>query len=85
MKLKFLLLFLSLTSMQSVLHAQDNISISGTISDSQGPLPGASVVIKGSTTGTQTDFDGNYVLDAVPSDATLEISYIGYANQSVPV
>ena len=85
MKLKFLLLLLSLTSMQSVIYAQDNTAVSGTISDSQGPLPGASVVIKGSTTGTQTDFDGNYVLDAVPSDATLEISYIGYATQSVPV
>ncbi|MGB6152828.1 MAG: TonB-dependent receptor [Pricia sp.] len=67
------------------LYGQDNSTVTGTVSDAQGPLPGASVVIKGSTTGTQTDFDGNYTLDGVPSDATLEISYIGYAAQEVPV
>ncbi|HEA21025.1 MAG TPA: SusC/RagA family TonB-linked outer membrane protein [Pricia antarctica] len=59
--------------------------ISGTVSDATGPLPGASVVVKGTTTGSQTDFDGNYTLNDVPEDATLVFSYIGYANQEVAV
>ena len=53
-------------------------TVSGTVSDDTGPLPGASVVVKGTTTGTQTDFDGNYTLLDVGSDATLVFSYIGY-------
>ena len=59
--------------------------VSGTVSDASGPLPGASVVIKGTTTGAQTDFDGNYTLTGVPSDGTLVFSYIGYATQEVAV
>ncbi|HET8737475.1 MAG TPA: SusC/RagA family TonB-linked outer membrane protein, partial [Pricia sp.] len=59
--------------------------VTGTVSDATGPLPGASVVVKGTTQGTQTDFDGNYTLDEVPEDATLIFSYIGYATQEIPV
>ncbi len=40
-----------------LVKAQD---VSGTVSDATGPLPGASVVVQGTTNGTQTDFDGNY-------------------------
>ncbi len=59
--------------------------VSGTVSDATGPLPGASVVVKGTTTGAQTDFDGNYTLSEVPDDGTLVFSYIGYANQEIAV
>ncbi len=59
--------------------------VSGTVSDSNGPLPGASVVVKGTTTGTQTDFDGNYTLEVSSSDAVLVFSYIGYSTQEVAV
>ena len=59
--------------------------VSGNVSDASGPLPGASVVVKGTTIGTQTDFDGNYTLDGVDANAVLVISYIGYATQEVPV
>ncbi|SIS41610.1 iron complex outermembrane recepter protein [Zobellia uliginosa] len=59
--------------------------VSGTVSDASGPLPGASIVVKGTTTGAQTDFDGNYTLSGVPEDATLVFSYIGYASQEIPV
>ncbi|AYN69206.1 SusC/RagA family TonB-linked outer membrane protein [Euzebyella marina] len=59
--------------------------VSGTVSDASGPLPGASVIVKGTTNGSQTDFDGNYSLSDVPSDGTLVISYIGYATQEVAV
>ncbi|MDO6810505.1 TonB-dependent receptor [Zobellia galactanivorans] len=60
-------------------------SISGMITDENGdPLPGASVVEKGTTNGTATDFDGNFVLEIGP-DAVLEVSYIGYKSQEIIV
>ncbi len=58
--------------------------VTGTVSDANGPLPGASVVVKGTTTGTQTDFDGNFTIEA-DSDATLVVSYIGYLTQEVAI
>ena len=58
--------------------------VSGTVSDASGPLPGASVLEKGTTNGTQTDFDGNYTL-SVGEDAVLVVSYIGYKTQEVSV
>ena len=59
-------------------------SISGTITDELGvPLPGASIVEKGTTNGTQSDFDGNYTLDLSSSNSTLVISYIGYEAQEI--
>ncbi|WP_394974748.1 SusC/RagA family TonB-linked outer membrane protein [uncultured Croceitalea sp.] len=60
-------------------------TVSGTVSDATGPLPGASVVVKGTTNGTQTDFDGNYTLNDVASDAILVFSYIGFSSQEIPV
>ena len=59
--------------------------VSGTVSDANGPLPGASVVVLGTTNGTQTDFDGNYTINNVDSNATLVVSYIGYRTQEVDV
>ncbi|MCE2612488.1 TonB-dependent receptor [Flavobacteriaceae bacterium D16] len=60
-------------------------TVSGTVTDNTGaPLPGASIVQKGTTNGTQTDFDGNYTID-VPGDAVLVISYIGFATQEISV
>ena len=58
--------------------------VSGTVSDANGPLPGASVVEKGTTNGTQTDFDGNYTI-TVGENAILEITYIGYLGQEIAV
>lgn len=59
--------------------------ISGTVTDADGaPLPGANVVVKGTTNGTQTDFDGNYTISA-EADATLVFSYIGFSTQEVAV
>ncbi|WP_340064522.1 TonB-dependent receptor [Ascidiimonas aurantiaca] len=60
-------------------------TVSGTVSDALGPLPGASVLVKGTTNGTQTDFDGNYTLDNVSSNAVLIFSYVGFKTQEVPV
>ncbi|WP_268225275.1 carboxypeptidase-like regulatory domain-containing protein [Sinomicrobium oceani] len=55
-----------------------HITVSGMVSDANGPLPGASIIVQGTSNGTTTDFDGKYSLGDVPSDAVLEISYIGY-------
>ncbi len=58
--------------------------VSGTVSDASGPLPGASVLEKGTTNGTQTDFDGYYTLTA-QDGAVLIVSYIGYKTQEVAI
>ena len=59
--------------------------ISGTVSDENGvPLPGATVVVEGTSTGVSTDFDGNYSIDASQGDV-LVFSYVGYQSQSVSV
>lgn len=61
-------------------------SVSGSITDQDGqPLPGASIVEKGTTNGTQTDFDGNFSIEVADSNAVLIISYIGYATKEVTV
>ena len=49
------------------------------------PLIGVNVVVKGTTIGSMTDMDGNYILENVPSNATVEFSYIGYLQQSINV
>lgn len=67
-------------------YSQDQLNVSGTVTDAEGvPLPGASIVISGSQTGTTSDFDGNFELGNVPSNAVLTISYIGYITQEVNV
>ncbi|WP_178987780.1 SusC/RagA family TonB-linked outer membrane protein [Winogradskyella schleiferi] len=48
------------------------------------PLPGASVVEKGTSNGTQTDFDGAFTLDVVNESAVLVVSYVGFKTQEVP-
>lgn len=60
-------------------------TVTGIVSDQAGPLPGASVLIKGTTNGTQTDFDGNYTLDNVDGNAVLVFSYIGFKTVEIPV
>ncbi|MCW4469661.1 TonB-dependent receptor [Flavobacterium sp. MFBS3-15] len=58
-------------------------TVSGTVTDKDGPLPSVSVIVKGSATGTTTDFDGNYTINAGPTDVIV-FSFIGYATQEVP-
>ena len=66
----------------SLTYSQD---VSGTVSDSSGPLPGASVLVKGTTNGAQTDLDGKFTIRNVGSNAVLVISYIGLKTQEVNV
>ena len=59
--------------------------ITGSVSDDSGiPLPGASIVIQGSSSGTTTDFDGNFSIET-SQGSTLVISYVGYETQQIVV
>jgi len=60
-------------------------TVSGTVSEPNGPLPGANVLVKGTTNGTTTDFDGNYTLNDVATGSVLVFSYVGFAPQEVAV
>jgi iron complex outermembrane receptor protein len=61
------------------------ITVGGNVSDANGPVPGVNVIVKGTSNGAQSDFDGNYSLDNVATDAVLVFSYIGYTTQEVSV
>lgn len=62
-----------------------DVDISGKITDENGEgLPGATIVLKGTTTGTTSDLDGNYKL-SVPDDGLLAISFVGYKTQETAV
>lgn len=58
------------------------VEVTGTVTDSAGPVIGATVIVKGTTTGVITDFDGNFTL-SVPVGATIVVSYIGYENKEI--
>lgn len=61
-------------------------SISGTVTDEAGqPLPGVTVLIKGTTNGTVTNMDGNYSITNIPEDATLVFSFVGMISQEVVI
>ena len=61
-------------------------SVTGHVTDASGePLIGVSVMVKGTTTGTVTDFDGNYTVQSVTSSTQLQFSYIGYLTKTVAV
>ena len=61
-------------------------TITGTVLDGDGgtPLPGASVVVDGTTNGTSTDFDGNFTIEVAENSGNLVVSYIGYTKIKVP-
>lgn len=61
-------------------------SVSGTVTDDTGqPLPGVTVVIKGTTQGTVTNVDGEYTIPNIPDNATLQFSFVGMRTQEVVV
>lgn len=61
-------------------------TVSGTVVDEGGlPLPGVSVIIQGTTTGTMTNTDGEFSLSSVPEEATLVFSFVGMETQEVAV
>ncbi len=78
---------LMLMAFSTTLSAQNNIQITGTVTDaSEEPLIGASVVVKGqSSLGTVTDFDGNFVLKVPSESSVLVISYVGMTTKEIKV
>ena len=67
-----------------VLHAQD-ISVNGTVNDENGmPIPGANILIKGTSTAVSTDFDGKFTIKA-PSNGVLVVSFVGYNTANVSI
>src|SRR5665648_1073549 len=70
----------------SGLNVQQQKSISGKVTDSNGgPIPGVSVIIKGTTIGTITDIEGNFTIANIPENASLQFSFIGMTSQEVTV
>ena len=69
------ILTLLLAFVVQVTFAQER-TITGTVSDETGPLPGVSILIEGTTSGTETDFDGNYSIEAESGDV-LRFSFVG--------
>ncbi len=75
-----------LTNLSSDAVAQQTKRVSGKITDSSNqPIPGVTVIVKGTTQGTVSDFDGNYTLDHVPADGVLSFSFVGMRTQEVVV
>ncbi|MGJ5643500.1 SusC/RagA family TonB-linked outer membrane protein [Formosa sp. S-31] len=85
MKTKFSgMLTLLLALVVQLSFAQDK-TITGTVSDESGlPIPGVNIIVKGTTHGTQTDFDGNYSLTANTGDV-LSYSFVGYKTKDVKI
>ncbi|TRX40070.1 SusC/RagA family TonB-linked outer membrane protein [Flavobacterium restrictum] len=83
MKLKFNgFLVLLVVLMAQLTFAQER-AVSGTVSDNAGmPIPGVSVLVKGTKSGTQTDFDGKYSIKATPTQVLI-FSYVGMKTQEV--
>ncbi|MFV8327491.1 SusC/RagA family TonB-linked outer membrane protein [Flavobacterium sp. ZS1P14] len=83
MKLKFNGFLVLLVVLVAQLTFAQERAVSGTVSDNTGlPLPGVSVLVKGTKTGTQTDFDGKYSIRATSSQVLI-FSYIGMKTQEV--
>lgn len=78
-----LVLFILAFMLTSRMYSQ--ITVSGVVTDVDGPIPGVNVVLQGTSRGVVTDFDGNYSISDVPSDGTLVFSYIGYATATVAI
>ncbi|WP_236778420.1 SusC/RagA family TonB-linked outer membrane protein [Pseudalgibacter alginicilyticus] len=70
----------------SIIQSQ-NKSVNGTITDekSELPLPGVTILVKGTTTGVTTDFNGKFTLNIPNNGETLVFSYVGYKTQEIPI
>ena len=92
-KFKFSHILLLVGLLQMNAHAYSNnldialqTPISGTVTDSQGiPLAGVNVLVKGTTNGSITDFDGNYSINVSSDNATLVFSYIGFGTKEIAI
>ena len=83
--MKKLLLFFLMFFMSGTSYLLAQTAVTGTVTDENGDgIPGANIIIKGTRTGSVTDFDGNYSLNASAGDV-LVYSYVGYSTHDVTV
>ena len=62
-----------------------SVQVTGVVNDNLGPVIGATVIEKGTTNGVTTDLDGNFKLTVSSTKAVLQISFVGYATQEIPL
>src|SRR5665648_601971 len=84
-KISLLLAFLAFIGLQVVLAQTRDISGTVTSADDGSSIPGAAVVIKGTTLGTVTDTDGKFTLKVSPNAQTMMISFVGMASVEIPI
>lgn len=66
-------------------NAQASLQVKGKVTSNDGPLPGVSIQIKGTTTGTTTDTNGTYSVTVNDDNAVLVFSFIGFLSEEIPV
>ncbi|MDR3118970.1 MAG: SusC/RagA family TonB-linked outer membrane protein [Mediterranea sp.] len=82
LKATFVLLLFAITSLYT--YAQDDSTVKGTVKDPQGmEIIGANILVKGTSNGSITDFDGNFTLNDVKQNDVIQVSYIGYIPQEI--
>ena len=85
MKLRIKLTLLALLSLQLFSYGQEQLVLSGTVTDSSNiPIPGANIIVMGTNRGVYTDFDGNFIINASKGEV-LQISYIGYETKDITI
>ncbi len=81
-----LVMIVSREEVATEISVQQQKTVSGKVADSSGqPLPGVTVVVKGTTNGTITDANGNYSLSNIPENALLQFSFVGMKGQEIVV
>ncbi|MCF6333171.1 MAG: SusC/RagA family TonB-linked outer membrane protein, partial [Draconibacterium sp.] len=83
--MKLAILLICLMQVSAVANGQQQKTISGNVALNGDPLPGVTVVVKGTIQGTVTDVDGNYSITSVPDNATLVFSFLGMISQEISV
>ena len=79
-------LFKILTLLFITYSGAQNINVSGNVQDTSGfPIPGVNVVVKNTTKGAVTDFDGNFTITNIATGSTLTFSYIGYVTKQLVI
>jgi len=71
---------------EDAINSQQKKDATGTVRDASGaPIPGVSIVVKGTSIGTLTDMDGKFTLSNIPENGTLQFSFVGMKTQEVAV
>ncbi|WP_029033797.1 SusC/RagA family TonB-linked outer membrane protein [Salinimicrobium terrae] len=77
--------FFILLSLISFSAFAQTTTVTGTVTDETGPLPGVTVLLKGTSNGVVTDFDGDYEITDVPANGVLVFSYVGFVTEEMSV